>query len=110
MSEHFSLEEVCDPAERERQLMARLPAQVEHARARCAYFAETLADVDAGKVDSRAALATLPVVRKHQLLELQKRRPPLGGLAATPLAGLAHVLSSPGPIADPEGRGEDWWR
>ena len=110
MSEHFSLEEVCDPAERERQLMARLPAQVEHARARCAYFAETLADVDAGKVDSRAALATLPVVRKHQLLELQKRRPPLGGLAATPLAGLAHVFSSPGPIADPEGRGEDWWR
>jgi phenylacetate-CoA ligase len=52
----------------------------------------------------------LPVTRKSDLLELQKATPPFGGLNATPLAGLSRVFVSPGPIYDPEGRGEDWWR
>jgi phenylacetate-CoA ligase len=98
------------PEERERALMARLPRLVADAKARCLHFAETLAAVDAAAITSRAALAALPVVRKHQLLALQKGAMPFGGLAATPLAGLGRIFASPGPIYDPEGRGEDWWR
>jgi phenylacetate-CoA ligase len=96
--------------EREATLMARLPAQVARAKSYSAYFDETLADVDAYAIASRAALARLPVVRKHQLLALQQQRPPFGGLAATPLGKLGRVFCSPGPIYDPEGTSPDWWR
>jgi phenylacetate-CoA ligase len=36
--------------------------------------------------------------------------PPFGGLNATPAGGLARLFISPGPIYDPEGLGEDYWR
>jgi phenylacetate-CoA ligase len=110
MASHFDHLETRSAEAREADLMARLPAHVARAQSQSPHYAETLAGIDAAMVNSRAALARLPVVRKHQLLALQKRRPPLGGLAATPVSELAHVFASPGPIADPEGRGEDWWR
>jgi phenylacetate-CoA ligase len=90
--------------------MARLPQQIAHAKAKSEYFGKALAAVDAASINSRAALAALPVLRKHDLIELQKRQKPFGGLTATPVAGLARVFSSPGPIYDPEGRAVDWWR
>ncbi|MFZ2854495.1 MAG: AMP-binding protein [Rhodocyclaceae bacterium] len=98
------------PAEREAWLMNRLPRQVAHAKQNSAYFAGLFADFDASAVHSRAALARLPVTRKSDLIELQKLAPPFGGLNATALAGLSRVFASPGPIYDPEGRGQDWWR
>jgi phenylacetate-CoA ligase len=110
MTVHFDSLETRTPADREAALLARLSGQIAHAKRLSSHFARTLADVDAAAVNSRAALARLPVVRKHELLSLQKAAPPFGGLNATALGGLAHVFSSPGPIYDPEGRGEDWWR
>ncbi len=110
MSNYLDNLETRSPPDRERALMARLPTQVAYVRQKCGYFAETLAGIEPDKIDSRAALAALPVIRKHQLLALQKRRPPFGGLAATPLTGLGRVFSSPGPIYDPEGTAVDWWR
>jgi phenylacetate-CoA ligase len=94
---------------READLLRRLPAQV--ARARDARgFATVLAGIDPRDVDSRAALAALPVTRKSDLKSLQDADPPWGGLAATPTTGLSRLFMSPGPIFDPEGRGDDWWR
>ena len=107
---HYDSLETRLPAEREVWLMSRLPQQVAHAKQKSAYFARLFADVDASAVHSRAALAKLPVTRKSDLIELQKAAPPFGGLNATPLAGLSRVFASPGPIYDPEGRGQDWWR
>jgi phenylacetate-CoA ligase len=98
------------PEQREAALMARLPTQIAHAKRRSSWYGAALAGIEAQGVTSRADLARLPVVRKHQLLDLQKRVPPFGGLNATPLAGLGRVFSSPGPIYDPEGLGTDWWR
>jgi phenylacetate-coenzyme A ligase PaaK-like adenylate-forming protein len=96
-------------AERERDLFARLPAQVAHAKAKSAYYNRLLAAVDPVAVNSRAALAALPVTRKSDLHELQKAHRPFGGLNATPAAGLARIFMSPGPIYDPEGRRPDYW-
>jgi phenylacetate-CoA ligase len=110
MSDPLDALETRPPVQREIDLMLALPRQVQHARNHCAHYAETLAAVEPASINSRAALARLPVLRKHQLLDLQQRRSPFGGLAATPLAGLGRVFSSPGPIADPEGKGPDWWR
>ncbi|WP_153115066.1 phenylacetate--CoA ligase family protein [Rhodocyclus tenuis] len=107
---HYDSLETRAPAEREAALLAALPGQVAHAQARSGYFSQRLAGVDAAAVNSRAALAELPVTRKSDLIEQQRTQPPFGGLNATPVAGLARVFASPGPIYDPEGRGDDWWR
>lgn len=107
---HYDSLETRTPAAREAALLAALPLQVAHAQQHSPYFARLFADVDASAVNTRAALAALPVTRKSQLSEEQRAQPPFGGLNATPLADLARVFASPGPIYEPEGRGEDWWR
>ncbi len=110
MTEHFDALETRDPQQRERELMARLPAQIAHAKANAPWFAESLRGVDHAAITSRAALAQLPVVRKHELIELQKKHPPFGGLVASRWGQMGRVFSSPGPIYEPEGRNPDYWR
>jgi len=97
------------PDERERDLLARLPALIARAQ-QAPGWARILEGVDPAQITSRAALAALPVTRKSDLKTLQDAAPPFGGLAATPTKDMAHVFMSPGPIFDPEGRGQDWWR
>ena len=110
MSKHYDSLEIRDPAERERALLAALPAQVAHAQKNAAGFSRILAGIDPNCVSSRAALAKLPVTRKSDLGELQKLEPPLGGLNATPVHKLAKIFVSPGPIYEPQGSSPDWWR
>ena len=110
MGEHFDALETRDPTQRECELMARLPAQIAHAKVHAPWFAESLRDFDAAAIDSRAALARLPVVRKHELIELQKKHRPFGGLVAARWGQMGRVFSSPGPIYEPEGRNPDYWR
>lgn len=69
---HFDAPETRAPANREAALMAALPGHVDHARRCSAAYAEVLAHVDAAALNSRQALAQLPVVRKYQLLERQQ--------------------------------------
>ena len=90
--------------------MAALPKLIAHAQKNAPGFGRILKGVKASKVNSRAALAQLPVTRKSDLGALQKETPPLGGLNATPVEKLAKLFISPGPVYDPEGRGADWWR
>ncbi|WP_227285889.1 phenylacetate--CoA ligase family protein [Boseongicola sp. H5] len=52
-------------------------------------------------------LARLPVLRKSQLSDWQAAAPPFGGI---PVANVAHVFQSPGPIYEPGGISHDWWR
>ena len=108
---YYDARETRDPSERERDLLARLPAQIAHAQAKTAAFAKLLADVDPATVSSREALAALPVIRKSELLELQKTARPFGGFAAVRWgSGCARVFASPGPIYEPEGARRDYWR
>ncbi len=90
--------------------MAALPRHIAHAKRHAPGFARILKDVRPEKINSREALARLPVTRKSDLASLQKELPPLGGLNATPVEKLAKLFVSPGPIYEPEGRGADWWR
>ncbi|MBK5104107.1 MAG: AMP-binding protein [Burkholderiales bacterium] len=110
MTEHYDTLETRDPAARERALLAALPGHIAHAKKNAPGFARILAEVDPQKVDTRAALARLPVTRKSDLGELQKQLPPLGGLNATPLNKLAKIFVSPGPVYEPEGAAANWWR
>jgi len=47
-------------------------------------------------------LERLPVLRKDDLIKLQKENPPFGGYLAVPVSSLKRVFQSPGPIYDPE--------
>lgn len=108
---YYDARETRDPLDRERELLARLPAQVAHAKASAPAFAALLKDVDAAAVATREALAALPVIRKSELSELQKAARPFGGLAAVRWGGgCARVFASPGPIYEPEGARKDYWR
>ena len=72
-------------------------------------WAKHLVGVDPKSVNSRAALAKLPVLRKSDISALQKENPPFGGLNVTPPGKARRLLMSPGPIFEPEGEGDDWW-
>ena len=86
------------PEAREKALMTALSEQVANAKARTGWYAKLFKDVDPRAITSRAALAKLPVTRKHDLIGLMKENPPMGGLNALPLGEAAVIFTSPGPI------------
>jgi phenylacetate-CoA ligase len=114
MTEFFDALETREPAQRDAQQMQALAHQVAHAQDRSPAFAERLAGVDAAAVTSRAALARLPVTRKHELQARQRElraTDPLGGFSALVRGpAMPRVFASPGPIYEPEGQARDYWR
>ncbi|MDZ4187538.1 MAG: AMP-binding protein [Hydrogenophaga sp.] len=116
MTVFFDALETRLPAEREAAQMAALPGQIAHAQTHSAAMAEILRGVDASTVNSRAALAQLPVTRKSELLERQKALRAAGGDAFGGFSALvrgpamSRIFASPGPIYEPEGHTADYWR
>ncbi len=114
MHAFYDILETRDPAQREAALLQALPAQVAHAMRSSPALAQILDGIDASAVDSRHALAGLPVTRKHELLarqQSQRAQDPFGGFAAVGFgAEMPRVFASPGPIYEPEGRVHDYWR
>jgi phenylacetate-CoA ligase len=112
----FDALETRDAEVREIALMAALPGQVAHAQKAAPAFAGILEDVNPADVTSRAALAKLPVTRKHELLERQQAARAsggnvFGGFSAVGYgAAMPRIFASPGPIYEPEGLGKDYWR
>ena len=51
-------------------------------------------------------LSRLPVLKKEAMLDLQRQRPPFGGFLAAPESEIARIFVSPGPINEPQLRGE----
>jgi phenylacetate-CoA ligase len=118
MTEYYDALEVRDPAAREAALLAALPPQLAAAQATAA-FGEILRGVDVRNVTTRAALARLPVTRKHELLERQQSHrtsDPFGGFSGVGWNAFGvprtarKVFQSPGPIYEPEGHAADYWR
>lgn len=122
MTQFYDSRETQAPAARECALMAALPQALAHARLRAPALARQLQAYDPASIDSRAALAALPVVRKHELLAQQQaahagRRAGdpeaadvFGGFSAIGWGAAARVFASPGPIYEPESRRPDYWR
>ncbi|MDQ8032657.1 AMP-dependent synthetase [Bordetella genomosp. 1] len=120
MSEYFDAQEIRPPEEREAALMRALPDAIAHAQAHAPAIAAQLAGIDPRQITSRQALARLPVLRKHELLERQQARRAsdtdggavraFGGYAAVGWGQALRVFASPGPIYEPEGARTDYWR
>ncbi len=122
MSHFFDALETREPVEREAALMAALPKQLAHAKRHSLAYADLLRDVEVEGINDRAALARLPVVRKHELQERQlaARARALGAVAQGNVFGgfssvaygaqMPRVYASPGAIYEPEGVARDYWR
>jgi len=114
MQDYYDSLETRPAAQREAELIAALPAQVAHAQRATAAFGQILGGVDAAGVNSRAALAKLPVTRKHELLERQqalRATDPFGGFSAMVRGpAMPRIFASPGPIYEPDGSTRDYWR
>lgn len=95
--------------EREADLAEALARAIGNAQSAPA-LARALRDVDPESVRSRAELAALPVIRKAELSEAQKKKPPFGGYATRYPHEFNHVFQSPGPIYEPGRVDGDWWR
>ena len=99
-----------DPAERESSLMTALPRIIAAAKEKAPAYRRLFVALRPEEVTDRRALTQLPVTRKSDLIELQRREPPFGGFAAVPVSALRRVFVSPGPIYEPEGRRPDFGR
>jgi len=108
--DHYDDLETRDPQAREAALLAALPRQVAHAKAKAPAYAELLADVEPAEIASREALARLPVTRKPDLMARQSPANPFGGLAALPVTAAARLYASPGPIYEFETARPNFWR
>jgi phenylacetate-CoA ligase len=107
MPDHYDSLETRDPVAREREQFAALPGIL--ARAMTAPgWARHLKGIDPTAVNSRAALARLPVLRKADIAALQKENPPFGGFNVTPPGQAKRLQMSPGALFEPEGRGTDF--
>ncbi len=95
--------------ERRAALAIALPRLIDRAKALSGYAAR-LKNVEAGSVSSAGDLAGLPVLRKSDLMELQGKAPPFGGLTSLPAHEFDHLFQSPGPIYEPGRVSADWWR
>jgi len=116
MTDHYDALETRDPQAREAALFAALPAQIAYAQARAPAFARILHGVESGAVHSRAALALLPVTRKHELLEQQQAARAQGGDAMGGFGafgygpGMPRIFASPGTLYEPDAQRGDHWR
>ena len=114
MSNFYDSLEQRDSAVREAALLQALPAQIAHAQTAASAWATILQGVKANDINSRAALAGLPVTRKYELLarqQAQRANDVFGGFSALRFGKtMPRVFASPGPIYEPEGVGKDYWR
>jgi len=103
---HDSSLERLPPSEMDEKMSAKLQRLVSYAYGNAPGFRQRMdgAGIKAGDIKSLADLQKIPVLRKDDLIRLQKDIPPFGGYLAVPLSEIDHIYQSPGPIYDPQRR------
>jgi phenylacetate-CoA ligase len=110
MSEFYDKLETREPEERQQALLKAIRSQVAHAKANTVAYKELLAGIDAEDLIDAESYSKLPLTRKSELIELQNKNPPFGGLTAAGLFQHTHIFASPGPIYEPGFALADFWR
>ncbi|RJX33129.1 MAG: phenylacetate--CoA ligase family protein [Desulfarculus sp.] len=95
--------ETMDPQARQEYLDKRVAEIVAHAYAHTPAFKQKLDDLGAepGDVASVEDLSNIPITEKADLVALQQKNLPFGGLVAAKLKDLKRLYISPGPIYEP---------
>ena len=109
MMTYFDALETRSDDQRASDLAKELPVQIARAKALSGYR-DSLGDVDPEGITSIDALATLPVLRKSDLVGRQNKGNILGGFSTLNVSEFSHIFQSPGPIYEPGGTSHDWWR
>ena len=101
--EYFDKLEIMSPAAREAYLNERLAETVDHAYLHAPAVKEIFdrAGVSPAHVRAVKDLEKVPIIRKADLIEMQKADPPYGGLLTIPVEGVERVFLSPGPLYEP---------
>lgn len=103
---HDSSLELLPPEERDKKMSIKLQRLISYAYGNAPGFKLRMdeAGIKPGGIKSLADLQKIPVLRKDDLIRLQKEMPPFGGYLAVPLSEIDHIYQSPGPIYDPQRR------
>jgi phenylacetate-CoA ligase len=107
----FSRREVLDATERQKYYQIQLKELLSYAYR----YSEDVkkrfdrAQFSVEKFRDLIDLKHVPILKKKELIFLQSMGPRLGGLLTKDLGELRRVFLSPGPIFDPEDRGDDYW-
>jgi phenylacetate-CoA ligase len=109
MTSHFDDRETRAPDAREQETFDGLRKLLAGSLKRLPALASWLGNPDPASLVDRAALASLPVLRKPDLMAAQEKAPPFGGFAAGDATSFARIFMSPGPIWEPQGEGDDPW-
>jgi phenylacetate-CoA ligase len=98
-------------AERKAYLEKRLKGYIKHAYQNAPAIRARIDKVGVRlqQISTIKGLELLPILRKDDLIELQKMNPPFGGLISVPLRNLERVYVSPGPIFDPHHSSKSYW-
>ena len=109
MRDYFDELETRSHTAREADLYSRLPQYLQNAKQRVPGWAVRLADIDCHAITNSEALATIPVLRKPELMQAQKELPPFGGFADASMLEGTRIFMSPGPVWEPQPPGIDPW-
>lgn len=109
MSDYYDDLETRSPEERAEDLARDLAEAISNAKL-APSMARILRGVEPQSIRTREDLARLPVTRRSDLAEAQRKKPPFGGYATRHPHEFAHLFQSPGPVYEPGRKDSDWWR
>ncbi len=110
MTEYFDALETRSPDQRERDLFSSFPDFLSDITKRFQGWNKRFSGIDCSKINSREMLATLPVMRKSELMKAQADHPPFGEFVDTSLLAGNRIFMSPGPVWEPQAPGADPWQ
>ena len=101
--EYFDELEVMPAEERESYLNRRLSQTIDYAYKQAPAIKEIFdkAGVSPSQIKSATDLQKLPIIRKADLIEMQKAKPPYGGFLAISPEDVERIFISPGPVYEP---------
>ena len=110
MTEYFDALETRSKEKRERDLFKSIPDFLKDITKRIPAWADRFSSMDLASITSREKLASLPVLRKPELMEAQAAKPPFGNFVDTSLLAGNRIFMSPGPVWEPQAPGPDPWQ
>jgi len=101
--EFFDELEVMLPKEREDYFNRRLRETIDYAYRHAPSIKEIFdrAKVSPSQIRVVKDLEKLPIIRKTDLIEMQKAKPPYGGFLTIPPEDVERIFTSPGPVYEP---------
>ena len=110
MTEYFDALETRSKEKRERDLFKSIPDFLKDITKRIPAWSDRYSSMDLASITSREKLASLPVLRKPELMEAQAAKPPFGNFVDTSLLAGNRIFMSPGPVWEPQAPGPDPWQ